>query len=403
MYSVLLIATKYKHDDGSPWLISEFADEMVAQGFDVTVLNLSWKNSSARKVIEVDDEQKFRRPRIFNFAAIDISFLRAGVALKWALSSFKLIPFLFRQMLLGKRYDIFVSFSPCTAVHAAVKIANSISKKSFLIYWDLFPLHNQAIKKSVPTRVMPLLKGMERRLVSSFDTVLCMGKGNRKVFLDYFRERDSRVGILPIWTSILNSPRVNRLDIRRRYSLPEHALIFVFGGQLVEGRGIKNLCDAFHYVASKGEDVVLAFCGSGPLEAEIKSYEKGSVCGVRLIGALPRTEYMEILAASDVGVISAISEEGTSSFPSKSLDYMACSLPILAVLELGNDLGRTILEKNMGVVCDSDDVRAISLSIEELIRQRADFELLGANGNSHLNVTHSVSKVVEKFTEIANV
>ncbi len=397
MAEVLLITTKYKHENGSPWLVSELAEEMVAQGSRVTVLNLSWTGLS---VLESDELQGLR---VINFSAVRPTRGSGGLLGKWGFSSFKLMPFLLKEFVLRNKYDLLVSFSPCTALWAAIVFAKMICRKSSLIYWDIFPLHNQAIGKSIPKKLLPVLKGMEKRLIFSFDLIGCMGNGNRNVFLNYFGGDVKAVKIVPVWTSLLNPPLVAKNEIKNRHGFREEFLMFVFGGQLVAGRGIESLCEAFFQVAAEVKGIVLTFCGAGPLEDIIRGYEERSFGAIRLIGSLPRGEYMNFLVASDVGVVSAISSSGTSSFPSKSLDYMACNLPIFAILEPENDLSLLAVEHDFGVVCTADKSTEIALSIKRMIGKKSEFSRMGLNGNSYLKSRHSVSNVVDEFMRMSNV
>jgi|GEM_PF-2307291 len=397
MTDVLLITTKYKHENGSPWLVSELVQEMVVQGSQVTVLNLNWDGTSMLEDVESQGL------KVINFSALSPVRRNGGTLGKWGFSSFKLLPFFFKQLMLRRKYDLFVSFSPCTALWAVIFFAKMICKKSSLIYWDIFPLHNQAIKRRIPEKILPILKKMEKSLISSFDLVGCMGEGNRRAFLNYFGNGFKAVRIVPIWTSFLDAPLVKKAEIRHRHGLDERSLVFVFGGQLAPGRGIENLCQAFSQIAVETKDVVLAFCGRGPLEEVIRRYEEISVGSIRLIGSLPRDEYMNFLAASDVGIVSAISEAGTSSFPSKSLDYMACRLPMLAILEPENDLSLLVVERNFGLVCATDKSEEIVFSVKKIVEKRAIFSELGLNGNLYLRTRHSVPSVVEEFMRMSNV
>jgi glycosyltransferase involved in cell wall biosynthesis len=397
MTDILLITTKYRHDNGSPWLVSELAEELVSQGSNVTVLNLDWQSTREIK------RESAANPRVLNFEAGRFLSGLGGLLLKWGFSSFKLVPFILMQWARGKKYDLLISFSPCTALHVAIYLANKISRKSSLIYWDIFPLHNQAIGRSIPVRLLPALKKVERNLVNLFGFVGCMGEGNRSAFLNYFSLCGDKVKIMPIWTSTLKAPVVDKFEVRRNYGIPSEALVFVFGGQLVAGRGIENICKAFHRLATEIDNVVLVFCGSGPLTALIEKYQAISRGQIHLIRSLPRNEYLKILVSADIGVVSAISDKESSSFPSKSLDYFACSLPIFAILEEKNDLGVAVTEKMMGLVCNQDDCNAIFTSLRAMIERKSDFSDFGRNGNFYLNSEHSVSKVVGRFIEMSNV
>jgi colanic acid/amylovoran biosynthesis glycosyltransferase len=105
-------------------------------------------------------------------------------------------------------------------------------------------------------------------------------------------------------------------------------------GRLIEKKGFKFLIEACLLLRSSGLPFVCQIVGDGPehdrLEELIRRYQLSDV--VRLMGPLPQTEIVEILAQSSIFVFPAIRDSfgDTDNLPTVLIEAMASSLPIVA-------------------------------------------------------------------------
>lgn len=388
-----MLTTKFRHPDGSLWLPSELAAELLRRGHSVTVLNVEW---SGLPVDQGSGKFLDRNFRIFNYSAIRFRSPRLSLALRWMFSAFKLWPFLLRSLVAGRRYDLLISFSPCTSLHVAIPMAMLISRESCLVYWDFFPVHNQEISGKAPRSFLPVLKAIEKRLVHSFHRVGCMSPKNVQFYERYFGvSRRQTVGIIPVWTSLLDAHRGDRSLVHEGLGIDAGSTVLVFGGQLVDGRGVVELCEAVLRAHQDSPNLVLIVCGQGPLAGRVIEYQNRSPGVIRYAGTLRREEYLKVLSAADIGVVATVAGVAAPSYPSKSMDYMACGLPILAAVEASSDFGEIVQKENIGIACLAGDVQAIALSIRRLVSNRSEMMEMGANGNKYLRSNHAVENIAD--------
>ncbi|WP_177239506.1 glycosyltransferase family 4 protein [Variovorax sp. PDC80] len=389
-----MLTTKFKHKDGSPWLISELAAELGRQGHEVTVLNVEW---SGDPVATTPGEFNVT---LKNFSSVRVGRGKISLALRWMFSSFKAVPSLLADLFRGSRYDLLICFSPCSALSVAIVAAKLICKRSFLIYWDFFPIHNYEISEKLPSFALPLLKFLERCLIGCFSRVGCMSEKSILYFENYFgRMAGVHVSHLPIWTSFLRSEPNSRATVRERLGIDNESLVLVFGGQLSAGRGIEHICRAAIMAWEADRRIVLLICGSGDRLGQVREFEKLNPRAIKYGGSLSREEYLEVLGAADVGIVSTTGSTSSPSFPSKSLDYMASRLPILATVEFSSEFGAIVEGFDMGIACIAADVSDMAGAMGRIFSSRESMIKMGTNAQKYLRIHHSVEQVTRLITD----
>ncbi|MDM0004455.1 glycosyltransferase family 4 protein [Variovorax sp. J22G73] len=390
---ILILTTKFTHVDGSPWLISELADELCAQGHQVTVLNIDWEKSSSdlgKKILLSPGLN------LISIGAFQICGGAIGRLLKWLVSSLLAMPFLFKEFISGRRYDLLIGLSPCSALWAALPFAALISRFRFLIYWDFFPVHNLEIFSAVPVAVKNIAKVLERWLIGRFGHVGLMSERGVGFFKTYFNFLPQKSGealpcplILPIWTSVL-SVQPCRESMRSFFSFESDRILFVFGGQITYGRGVRELCEAAVAAYQIDNRVALIICGGGSMSGAVAEYALKNPECIKYLGSLPREKYLKVLAAANVGVVATVPGVSAPAYPSKSLDYMACGIPIMAAVEDATDFGEIVERNGFGVACRAGDTESMKNCILSLSANLDDHHLMGCRGKKFLAFHHSV-------------
>lgn len=384
---ILVLTTKFTHPDGSPWLVSELAEEFCRANHDVTVVNLDWQRSS----LNICSKELPKNLRLIVIKAINVSPGIFGWIIKWMASSFLVLPFIVRQLITCRRYDLLVSFSPCSALWCALPLAAYISKRKFLVYWDFFPVHNFALIDKLPFFINKLAKKLENFLITRFNCVGLMSLKNKSAFIDYFNIPEDRLQmvILPIWTSVLSVGAEDDGFIRDKLSFGFEKVIFVFGGQITYGRNISELCEAAIAAHRVNSQIALVICGDGKLAESISTYARTHPNCIKYLGYLSRDEYLKVVIASDVGVVATIPGVPTPSYPSKSLDYMACGVPVMASVESCTDFGEIVETNGFGFSCQGNVESMANCMIKMAsLGNLADF---GRRGREFLAARHSVA------------
>ncbi len=149
---------------------------------------------------------------------------------------------------------------------------------------------------------------------------------------------------------------------RRREGTPERRLVYV--GSLDRKRRIEEMVKA---VSLAAEDV--------PLSLDIYGYndsrgrimrlveERGLSRMIRFHGVVPHAELFGHLAEYDLGLAYVPRRLYDTGLPLKTLEYLACGLPVVATDTIGN---RMVIQPHVNGLLVGEDARAFADGIREL-------------------------------------
>ena len=162
---------------------------------------------------------------------------------------------------------------------------------------------------------------------------------------------------------ILNSPSMEKYKKDFRYFAPNYFIdkyqlkdstkIYLHIGNLVAGRNIQEIINAFNLVDSES---VVIFIGSGYMDEIIKS---NVMYGKRIFlhSPVPNKHLIELAMQCDIGLclIETVSLSDTYSLPNKLFEYAFANLYVLAS-DLP-DIRSIVVEYNLGSFIDTNETR----------------------------------------------
>ena len=114
---------------------------------------------------------------------------------------------------------------------------------------------------------------------------------------------------------------------------------------------------------------------------------------VKLMKRLPKDDYDRMIAACDVGMIFLDHRFTIPNFPSRLLTYMQAGLPVLACTDTNTDVGKVIIEGGFGWWCESDNVNAFALIINECINTSCS--TIGKKGIDYLKANYTTEQAYQ--------
>ncbi|HRM16175.1 MAG TPA: glycosyltransferase family 4 protein [Acinetobacter parvus] len=393
MSKILLLCTKYPSLTESDWLTSELAESLHSNyNYEVDVLLMDWKLDSLsekyiRKGVNVS---KFSLSKLFQF--------HLPIFLKWLIYS--PIAVLFYWRLIFKKYQLVVAFSPCSASWFLCLISRLMGKQNLLIYWDFFPIHNQQIGMMSNGLQSKLLYFLEKKCVKNFDYIACMSPKNIDFFENYFGRVKSPTKLLefPIWGTDTDVSKFRGLSIFDFYD-PSNKY-FVFGGQLIPGRGLDVAMEAALLAAKKDPSIRLLIFGTGILSQTVEEYSLKSSGVIRYCGTIERGLYKSILKDCIGGIVSTVPGVSVPTYPSKSLDYMMANLPILASVEDSTDFGDIIESNGAGIKCKEGDSESLSNAMYRIASDISLRNKMGVNSRKMYENRHQTIEVAKLIHDL---
>ncbi len=147
-------------------------------------------------------------------------------------------------------------------------------------------------------------------------------------------------------------------------------------------------------VISNFDDVDIVIAGEGELETELRAFADE-------LGILDRTHFVGrcsdvpgLLSISAVCVLTSLAE----GFSNSILEYMAAGKPVVATNVGG--AAEAVVEGETGYLVDSDDDRAMSGRLIELLRDPAKSSRMGQAGRSLVEAKFSLAKRLDRTLDL---
>jgi glycosyltransferase involved in cell wall biosynthesis len=185
-----------------------------------------------------------------------------------------------------------------------------------------------------------------------------------------------------------------RQAIRDKYGIPGDACVFIFSGNLGIGHGLHFLVEAIRALSDYPK-AYFVIGGSGThyqyLEKELSESSPGNVF---LYSWLPRKDFEDILATSDVGLI-LLYKYTSPQFPSRLLSYLEYSKAVLCAVNEATDIGSIVEEEGCGLSVKHGELDSFLEAVHSLSEKGEERKLMGEKGRKLLMDRYTVSHSYE--------
>lgn len=305
-------------------------------------------------------------------------------------------------------FDLILFQSPpltmCNAVKWAMKKYNA---KSYLMMKDIFPQNGLDI--GLYTKKNPIywyFKNEEKKLYTIASKIGCMSQGNIEYLLinNNFLKKE-KMDIFPNSVIIDDENKLSKKEykkLRRKYSLKDDDVVSVYTGNFGKPQGLDFLINILEKYKNN-DKVKFILIGRGTEKNKIFNYVRNNnFTNVFTFNFIPRVELEKVLRICDIGMIFLDKRFTIPNFPSKTLSYMECSLPIVAGIDKITDFGKMIEESNCGFWCENGDIEEFSKNFDKLIGDKNLRVKMGKNGRKYYEENYDVYKsveILERFME----
>jgi glycosyltransferase involved in cell wall biosynthesis len=195
-------------------------------------------------------------------------------------------------------------------------------------------------------------------------------------------------------------PPVPGHEIRDKYGIPRDACVFIFSGNLGIGHGLHFLVEALGELSGY-DKAYFVIGGAGThyrfLESRLAANPTGNVF---LYNWLPREDFEDILATSDVGLI-FLYKYTSPQFPSRILSYLEYSKAVLCAVNDETDIGSITQQEGCGLTVTHGDMGSFTAAVKYLSEKSEERKSMGAMGRKLLmdryTVTHTYEIIMKHF------
>lgn len=359
--SIVLICPVFFPDSSSAGVqLWDLASEFVNQGYNITVCvpSCSIKNPYVAEKINGVDVLRVRAPK-----ARDTSYIRRTVA--EFLTPYFMIWNLRRYPYFKMKWDGIVWYSPSIFLTPLVRYFKKNSKcRTYLIVRDIFPewaVNLGLMRKGLPYLFFKLIEYSQYKIA---DSIGVQTQGNLDYFSKITKRYNCKIEVLQNWLASGKSKKCS-IDLKLTYLAGKK--IFVYAGNMGVAQGL-DLFICLAQKIQKRKDIGFLFVGRGSEKHKLeKMANKLNLDNILFLDEIKSSEIPGLYKQCAVGIVSLDKRHVTHNIPGKFLSYMDAGLPVLALVNKGNDLIELVNQQQVGFATCDYSVETLEASLEQLV------------------------------------
>ncbi|MDD4781195.1 MAG: glycosyltransferase family 4 protein [Tissierellia bacterium] len=400
---ILYISGSFPEPNKGSTIYTDLAEALNEAGHEITVA--VYEQSINKKKTEMKKERGFDVLRIVTGNYFNVGLIEKGI-------TSLMIPVLMRAGI-NKYFNnyqidlILFEAPPVTNARLITWAKKKFSCKTYLMLKDIFP--QNAVDLGIMNKnglIYKYFKGMEEKLYKTSDTIGCMSLANKKYLIEHNTCLIEKVELFPNTKKLNNSFKSNGYKLRKHYSIPNEACVFVFGGNMGKPQHIDLLCTAIKRCKNE-KNIFFLFIGSGTDRFKLEqTISKNQIMNAIVVESLPRNDYEQIIKECDIGLIVLDPRFTIPNFPSRILTFMEYAKPVLAATDKSTDIKDIIEDAQCGEWVWSGDIDAFIAKIKGMAGSN-DLSTKGNNGRKYIeenfNVNLSVEIIEKHFKQLSEV
>lgn len=131
--------------------------------------------------------------------------------------------------------------------------------------------------------------------------------------------------------------------------------------------------------------------GSGTEYEKIAQwFETHQPSNAKLLSALPKKEYDQLVQSCDVELIFLDPRFTIPNYPSRLLSYLEYKMPVLMATDLNTDIGKIAEENGYGLWCENGDLTTFNALLDKLANNSTLRTKMGEQGYKFLKENYTV-------------
>ncbi len=305
-----------------------------------------------------------------------------------------------------RRPDVVFAMSPPLTLGPAAWLAAKRWRAPFVFnVQDVFP--DVAVELGVLTnpKVIAAAARMERFVYHHADAVTVLSDELAANVAGKLPAGDDRgkVRVIPNFVDTVFVGAGERDNAyRREFDLLGRTVV-MYAGNVGLSQSLDLLIGAARAYAARADEasrnVVFVINGGGSSRAELEASAAG-LGNVRFVDYQPKERLPEVLAAADVHVVPLRRGLAHSSVPSKLYSILAAARPILAAVDEGTEVARTVASAGAGLAVPPDDPAAFLAGLDQLLADPALLVERGAAGRRFVEGWASPEAVARAYSAL---
>jgi colanic acid biosynthesis glycosyl transferase WcaI len=183
-------------------------------------------------------------------------------------------------------------------------------------------------------------------------------------------------------------------NFRRRYGLSGRSIVLHSGNI-----GVKQGLDVVLEAAFKtSAQAVYLIVGDGAMRARLQAKARElRLSNVRFMDLLPDEEYLELLAAADLCLLTQQRSVSDIVFPSKVVSILAAGRPLVASVNPQSEVVNVLRSADAGLAVEPENPAALAQAVNVLLKERTLRHRAGANGRAYAHQHWNRERVLPRM------
>jgi colanic acid biosynthesis glycosyl transferase WcaI len=400
MHILLVVPNYYPEIHGASHLYQDLAKGFIKKGHKVSVITSYPRYYFLQKK---DQEKKFKMFETINgvniYRANKIEFSRDNLLLRGI--EHLLLPFLYlSKAFIVKNVDFVIIYSPALPLYQFGNFFRFLHNSPYVLnVQDLYPKTLVDVGILTNPIQIKLFNFFEKRAYRTADFITVHSEGN----LAYIRSKGDfkeKSRVMYNWTDLDEVKPANKDNNFRKAENLTNKFLVTYVGIMSTHQDLESVVLSGKYIQNK--EIIIYLIGDGVQREElIKLAEKEQIRNVKFLPLQPKEKYIEILQASDVGIVTLMKNVDTPVVPAKLLKIMASGTPVLSNVPEKNDTTKIIREANCGITISPGNPKQLAQTIEQFYSLSIqDRDRFGKNGRIYALTHFSIDSAVDQFEMI---
>jgi len=247
----------------------------------------------------------------------------------------------------------------------------------------------------LPRPVLPVLYGMERVAYRHAALISTLTEGMRRRIISKGVEAE-KVAIFPMRADeqlFKLGAAAEGQSFRREHGL-EGKFLVVHSGNMGVKQGLEVVLEAAALLKD-AKNIVFLMVGSGAMKAQLE--ERAAVMrleNVKFLPLLSEQRFREMLATTDLALVTQQRSVSDIAFPSKTVTLLAAGCPVVASVSASSEVARVIEASEGGVVVKPEEPAILAQSIDQLSRDAGQLSVMKARARRYAMEQWSPERVL---------
>lgn len=383
-------------------LFGELAESLAASGHEVTVLTTFPERyldeKEAATIREIPEKEKKNGIEVHRLRKLglpkQVPILRGAEHLVFGLQYY-----MHGKAL--KRHDVVITYSPPLPLAiSAVRLALKWRGASIINIQDLYPQEAIDLGLLKNKWLIEIGRWMEDWVYQHIDAITVYSEANRNYVIKLGVDPD-KIYVISNWIDLEKyKPGLKENSLRSIYSLDD-AFVLSYAGVMGFAQGLGDILRAAVRLEREIPNFLLVLAGSGVELPKLKELsQKLGLKNVRFLPHIPENEYIELLQASDVCLVTLDKNLTTPIIPGKLSCIMAVGRPAVCNLPATADAWKIVEGSESGFCVEAGNPEALAYAVLRIYQDPAMREEMERNGRRYAEANLDRNRSIEQYEQL---